>query len=68
MAHSPVVAEISRRMWDMSDLIINTSGATQPLAFAVPARHEDHGASSPRSSTPIPKVPAQKWRPTSWAP
>jgi DNA-binding GntR family transcriptional regulator len=42
MAHSPVVAEISRRMWDMSDLIINTSGAPQPLAFAVPARHEDH--------------------------
>ena len=42
MAHSPVVAEISRRMWDMSDLIINTSGAPQPLAFAVPARHQDH--------------------------
>jgi DNA-binding GntR family transcriptional regulator len=42
MAHSPVVAEISRRMWDMSDLIINTSGGPQPLAFAVPARHEDH--------------------------
>ena len=36
MAHSPVVAEISRRMWDMSDLIINTSGGPQPLAFAVP--------------------------------
>jgi DNA-binding FadR family transcriptional regulator len=29
-------------MWDMSDLIINTSGAPQPLAFAVPARYEDH--------------------------
>ena len=42
MAHSPVVAGISRRMWDMSDLIINTSGAPQPLASAVPARHEDH--------------------------
>ena len=24
------------------DLIINTSGGPQPLAFAVPARHEDH--------------------------
>lgn len=42
MAHSPVVAEISRRMWDMSDLLINTSGVPQPLASAVPARHDDH--------------------------
>jgi len=42
MAHSPVVAGLSRRMWDMSDLIINTSGAPQPLASAVPARYEDH--------------------------
>jgi DNA-binding GntR family transcriptional regulator len=42
MAHSPVVAGISRRMWDMSDLLISTSGIPQPLAFAVPARHDDH--------------------------
>jgi DNA-binding GntR family transcriptional regulator len=42
MAHSPVVAEISRRMWDMSDLLINTSGIRQPLASAVSDRHEDH--------------------------
>lgn len=42
MAHSPVVAGISRRMWDMSDLLISTSGISQPLAFAVPARHDDH--------------------------
>jgi DNA-binding GntR family transcriptional regulator len=42
MAHSPVVAEISRRMWDMSDLLINTSGIQQPLASAVSDRHDDH--------------------------
>ena len=42
MAHSAVVAGISRRMWDMSDLLINTSGVPQPLATAVPARHDDH--------------------------
>jgi DNA-binding GntR family transcriptional regulator len=41
MAHSAVVAGISRR-WDMSDLLINTSGVPQPLASAVPARHDDH--------------------------
>lgn len=42
MAHSPVVAEISRRMWDMSDLLINTSGIPQPLASAIAGRHDDH--------------------------
>jgi DNA-binding GntR family transcriptional regulator len=42
MAHSPVVAEISRRMWDMSDLLINTSGVQQPLASAVSSRYDDH--------------------------
>ena len=42
MAHSPVVAELSHRMWDMSDLLINTSGVPQPLASAVSDRHDDH--------------------------
>jgi DNA-binding GntR family transcriptional regulator len=42
MAHSAVVAEISRRMWDMSDLLINTSGIRQPLASAIHERHDDH--------------------------
>ena len=42
MTHSAVVAGISRRMWDMSDPMINTSGIPQPLASAVPARHDDH--------------------------
>jgi DNA-binding GntR family transcriptional regulator len=42
MAHSAVVTEISRRMWDMSDLLINTTGVPRPLASAVTARHDDH--------------------------
>jgi DNA-binding GntR family transcriptional regulator len=42
MAHSPVMAEISRRMWDMSDLLINTSGVPLPLANAVRERYADH--------------------------
>jgi DNA-binding GntR family transcriptional regulator len=42
MARSAVVAETSRRMWDMSDLLINTTGVPRPLASAVPARHDDH--------------------------
>lgn len=42
MAHSDVVAGISRRMWDLSDLLINTGGVDQPLAMAVIGRHDDH--------------------------
>ena len=42
MAHSPVASEISRRMWDMSDLLINTTGVPQPLANAVAERYGDH--------------------------
>lgn len=42
MARSAIVAGLSRRMWDMSDLLINTSGVPQPLASAVPGRHHDH--------------------------
>ncbi|HEV7931393.1 MAG TPA: GntR family transcriptional regulator [Actinomadura sp.] len=42
MAHSRVMAQISRRMWDMSDLLINTTGGPQPLAEAVSERLHDH--------------------------
>lgn len=42
MAHSAVIADISRRMWDMADLLINTAGVSQPLAGAIRGRHEDH--------------------------
>ncbi len=42
MAHSPAIADISRRMWDISDLLINTSGIPQPLADAIDDRFHDH--------------------------
>jgi DNA-binding GntR family transcriptional regulator len=42
MAPSAVVTGISRRVWDTSDLLINTTGVSRPLASTVPARHDDH--------------------------
>ena len=42
MAASRVVAEMSQRMWDFSDLLINTAGVPHPLADAVPERAHDH--------------------------
>jgi DNA-binding GntR family transcriptional regulator len=42
MAHSPVVTRTSSRMWDMSDLLINASGRTDPLADDIGARHAEH--------------------------
>jgi len=42
MAHSDVIADISQRMWDLSDLLINTSGVPRPLASVTGERHDDH--------------------------
>jgi DNA-binding GntR family transcriptional regulator len=42
MAHSRVMAELSERMWDMSDFFINTLGGPQPLSEAVHDRNHDH--------------------------
>ncbi|MFJ9008589.1 GntR family transcriptional regulator [Streptomyces canus] len=42
LAGSAVVAEVSHRMWDLSDFLINTSGADHPLHAALDARHDDH--------------------------
>lgn len=42
MAHSRVMAETSRRMWDLSDFLINTTGSPNPLSPALDERHEDH--------------------------
>ncbi len=42
MSASRVIAEMSERMWDLSDLLINTAGTPQPLASAVPQRAHDH--------------------------
>jgi DNA-binding GntR family transcriptional regulator len=36
------MAETSRRMWDLSDFLINTSGVPQPLSSALDDRHDDH--------------------------
>lgn len=42
MAHSRVMAELSERMWDLSDFFINTVGERLPLADAVGERNHDH--------------------------
>jgi DNA-binding GntR family transcriptional regulator len=42
MAHSRIMADTSRRMWDLSDFLINTSGVSQPLSSALDDRHADH--------------------------
>jgi DNA-binding FadR family transcriptional regulator len=42
MAHSRIMAEASRKMWDLSDFLINTTGVPQPLSSALQRRHDDH--------------------------
>lgn len=42
MAHSRVMAETSRKLWDLSDFLINTTGVPQPLSSALDERHADH--------------------------
>ena len=42
MASSRVMSNMSRRMWDLSDFLINTTGAPQPFGSAVAERNEDH--------------------------
>lgn len=42
MAHSRVMADTSRKMWDLSDFLINTTGVPQPLSSALDQRHDDH--------------------------
>lgn len=42
MASSRVMTNMSRRMWDLSDFLINTTGAPQPFRSAVAERNEDH--------------------------
>jgi DNA-binding GntR family transcriptional regulator len=42
MAHSRVMAELSERMWDMSDFFINTIGGAQHLSDALGERNHDH--------------------------
>lgn len=42
MAHSTVMAELSERMWDMSDFFINTIGGAEHLSDALTDRNHDH--------------------------
>ena len=42
MAHSRIMADTSRRMWDLSDFLINTSDVPQPFSAALDDRHADH--------------------------
>jgi DNA-binding GntR family transcriptional regulator len=42
MAHSQIAADTSRRLWDLSDFLINTTGVPQPLSSALDERHSDH--------------------------
>jgi DNA-binding GntR family transcriptional regulator len=42
MAHSRVMSNMSRRMWDLSDFLINTTGAPRPFGSAITERNEDH--------------------------
>ncbi|MEV5302622.1 GntR family transcriptional regulator [Amycolatopsis methanolica] len=42
MAHSQIAADTSRRLWDLSDFLINTTGVPRPLSSALDERHADH--------------------------
>jgi len=41
MADSAIIADLSRRMWDRSDFLINTAELTDPL-HNIAKRHHDH--------------------------
>ncbi|MGC2938818.1 MULTISPECIES: GntR family transcriptional regulator [unclassified Brevibacterium] len=42
MSGSRIMASSSRRLWDLSDFLINTSGSTDPLSTATGNRHGEH--------------------------
>lgn len=42
MSHSQIMADTSRRMWDLSDMLIATAGTPQPFQDAVDERNADH--------------------------
>ncbi|MCR4512677.1 GntR family transcriptional regulator [Aeromicrobium sp. 50.2.37] len=42
MAHSRIMAELSERMWDMSDFFISTVGGKRAIGDAVDHRNHDH--------------------------
>lgn len=42
MSHSRVMADLSERMWDLSDFFINTIGGPRPLSDSLHDRNHDH--------------------------
>lgn len=42
MAHSPVMADLSARMWDLSDFLIATRGGPGPMSDSLTERNDDH--------------------------
>jgi DNA-binding GntR family transcriptional regulator len=42
MASSRIMADVSRRMWDLSDFLINAAGTPNPFGNALAERNEDH--------------------------
>ncbi len=56
MAHSRIMAETSQRMWDLSDFLINTTGAEHPLSSALDERQNDH-----RSITEAIRAGNERW-------
>jgi DNA-binding GntR family transcriptional regulator len=42
MSHSRIMAELSQRMWDLSDFLITTTEVGRPLHAVVDDRHADH--------------------------
>jgi DNA-binding GntR family transcriptional regulator len=42
MSHSRIMAEFSRRMWDLGDFLITTTEVAHPLHAVLDERHADH--------------------------
>jgi DNA-binding GntR family transcriptional regulator len=42
IVNSRIMTDASRRMWDLSDLLINTTGRALPLSYVTGERHEEH--------------------------
>jgi hypothetical protein len=68
MARSPISTDLGRRLWDLSDLLINTSGAGPAVASAVTARHADHDAIITALRRRDQKRPVPLWKNTSSTP
>jgi len=44
LAGSAIMSNLSRRLWDMSDFLVNTSGRDFPFGTATGERHHEHEA------------------------